>query len=99
MHLVEKYSKESMSLVLILVPQTHVSPLWKVIDCSYLSAGTPKVIENAEGMRTTPSVVAFSGDGQRLVGAPARRQAVTNPENTFYATKRLIGRPFTDPNV
>lgn len=64
-----------------------------------MEAGAPKVIENAEGMRTTPSVVAFTNDGQRLVGAPAKRQAVTNPENTFYATKRLIGRRFDDPNV
>jgi molecular chaperone DnaK len=60
---------------------------------------TPKVIENAEGIRTTPSVVAFTKEGERLVGAPAKRQAVTNPENTFYATKRLIGRRFEDPEV
>ena len=59
----------------------------------------PKVIENAEGMRTTPSIVAFSDDGERLVGQPAKRQAVTNPENTFFAIKRLIGRRFTDPMV
>lgn len=52
----------------------------------------PKVIENAEGLRTTPSVVAFTADGQKLVGTPAKRQAVTNPENTIFATKRLIGR-------
>ncbi|KAI6204836.1 DnaK family protein [Aphelenchoides besseyi] len=58
-----------------------------------------KVIENAEGVRTTPSVVAFTKDGERLVGAPARRQAVTNSENTLYATKRLIGRRFDDPEV
>lgn len=64
-----------------------------------MEGGTPKVIENAEGMRTTPSVVAFSKEGERLVGAPAKRQAITNPENTFYATKRLIGRKFNDPNV
>ena len=64
-----------------------------------MEGGTAKVLENAEGMRTTPSVVAFSKDGERLVGAPAKRQAVTNPENTFYATKRLIGRKFDDPNV
>merc|ERR1719486_1210590 len=56
----------------------------------------PKVIENSEGMRTTPSMVAFVKDGERLVGIPAKRQAVTNPENTVYATKRLIGRRFTD---
>ena len=51
------------------------------------------------GMRTTPSVVAFSKDNERLVGMPAKRQAVTNPQNTFYATKRLIGRKFTDDEV
>ncbi|MEZ5920867.1 MAG: molecular chaperone DnaK [Parvularculaceae bacterium] len=59
----------------------------------------PKVIENAEGARTTPSVVAFTEDGERLVGQPAKRQAVTNPENTFFAIKRLIGRTFSDPMV
>jgi molecular chaperone DnaK len=59
----------------------------------------PKVIENAEGVRTTPSVVAFTEDGERLMGQPAKRQAVTNPENTFFAIKRLIGRPFGDPTV
>jgi len=58
-----------------------------------------KVIENAEGARTTPSVVAFSTDGERLVGMPAKRQAVTNSANTFYATKRLIGRRFEDAEV
>merc|ERR1719486_827993 len=57
----------------------------------------PKVIENSEGMRTTPSMVAFVKDGERLVGIPAKRQAVTNPENTVYATKRLIGRRYDDP--
>jgi molecular chaperone DnaK len=60
---------------------------------------TPKVIENAEGVRTTPSVVAILEDGERLVGQPAKRQAVTNPENTFFAIKRLIGRAFSDPMV
>ena len=59
----------------------------------------PKVIENSEGARTTPSVVAFTDDGERLIGQPARRQAVTNPENTLFAIKRLIGRPFSDPTV
>ena len=59
----------------------------------------PKVIENAEGMRTTPSMVAFTEDQERLVGLPAKRQAVTNPENTFFAIKRLIGRRYDDPMV
>src|ERR1700752_1858817 len=59
----------------------------------------PKVIENAEGARTTPSVVAFLDDGERLVGQPAKRQAVTNPPNTLFAIKRLIGRQFSDPMV
>ena len=54
------------------------------------------MIENAEGARTTPSVVAFTDKGERLVGLPAKRQAVTNPTNTVYATKRLIGRKFND---
>ncbi|MCV3239264.1 molecular chaperone DnaK [Mesorhizobium sp. ZC-5] len=56
-----------------------------------------KVIENAEGARTTPSIVAFTGEGERLVGQPAKRQAVTNPENTIFAVKRLIGRRYDDP--
>src|SRR3569833_3478108 len=56
-----------------------------------------KVIENSEGMRTTPSIVAFTDDGERRVGQPAKRQAVTNPERTFFAIKRLIGRQFSDP--
>ena len=60
---------------------------------------SPKVIENAEGMRTTPSIVAFTDDGERLVGQPAKRQAVTNPEKTIFAVKRLIGRRYDDPMV
>ena len=59
----------------------------------------PKVIENAEGARTTPSIVAFNSDNEQLVGQPAKRQAVTNPENTFFAIKRLIGRRWNDPMV
>jgi len=59
----------------------------------------PKVLENSEGARTTPSVVAFTGDDERLVGMPARRQAVTNSTNTLYATKRLIGRRYDDAEV
>jgi molecular chaperone DnaK len=62
-----------------------------------MEGGKPKVIENAEGTRTTPSIVAFAKDGERLIGQPAKRQAVTNPENTVYAVKRLIGRRFDDP--
>ncbi len=59
----------------------------------------PRVIENSEGSRTTPSVVAFAEDGERLIGQPAKRQAVTNPENTVFAIKRLIGRPYDDETV
>ena len=62
-----------------------------------MEGATPKVIENAEGTRTTPSIVAFTDDGERLVGMPAKRQAVTNPERTFFAIKRLIGRTYEDP--
>jgi len=64
-----------------------------------MDGSNPKVIENAEGMRTTPSMVAFTDDGEVLVGLPAKRQAVTNPENTFFAIKRLIGRRWEDPTV
>jgi molecular chaperone DnaK len=64
-----------------------------------MEGSNPKVIENSEGMRTTPSVVAFQEDGTRIVGIAAKRQSVTNPINTFYATKRLIGRRFDDPET
>ena len=64
-----------------------------------MDGSDPRVIENAEGARTTPSMVAFSEAGERLVGQPAKRQAVTNPENTLFAIKRLIGRRFEDPTV
>ena len=64
-----------------------------------MDGATPRVVENAEGARTTPSMVAFSEDGERLVGQPAKRQAVTNPENTLFAVKRLIGRRFDDKTV
>ncbi|WP_297573442.1 molecular chaperone DnaK [uncultured Deefgea sp.] len=64
-----------------------------------LENGQPKVIENAEGARTTPSIIAYQEDGEILVGAPAKRQAVTNPKNTLYAVKRLIGRKFVDKEV
>src|ERR1700691_1845980 len=62
-----------------------------------MEGSAPKVIENAEGARTTPSIVAFAPDGERLIGQPAKRQGVTNPEFTFFAIKRLIGRRFDDP--
>ena len=64
-----------------------------------MDGSNPKVIENAEGARTTPSMVAFSKDGERLVGQPAKRQAVTNPEGTRFAVKRLIGRRYDDKVV
>jgi molecular chaperone DnaK len=64
-----------------------------------MDGATPKVIENAEGARTTPSMVGFTKDGERLVGQPAKRQAVTNPEGTLFAVKRLIGRRYNDPMV
>ena len=64
-----------------------------------MEGGKPKVIENSEGARTTPSVVAYTDDGEILVGAPAKRQAVTNAKNTIYAVKRLIGRKFEDAEV
>lgn len=66
---------------------------------SVVEGGNPKVIENAEGARTTPSIIAYMDDGEILVGAPAKRQAVTNPRNTIYAAKRLIGRRFEDKEV
>ena len=66
---------------------------------SIMEGSQPKVLENAEGARTTPSVVAFTEDGEKLVGQPAKRQAVTNHENTIFAVKRLIGRSFEDPTV
>ena len=64
-----------------------------------MEGGKPKVLENSEGANTTPSIVAFTSDDERLVGLPAKRQAVTNPTNTFFAIKRLIGRRFDDPEV
>jgi molecular chaperone DnaK len=66
---------------------------------SVMDGATPKVIENAEGARTTPSMVGFTKDSERLVGQPAKRQAVTNPEGTLFAVKRLIGRRYNDPMV
>ena len=66
---------------------------------SVMDGSAPKVIENSEGARTTPSMVAFTEEGERLMGMPAKRQAVTNPEHTFFAIKRLIGRPYDDPTT
>jgi molecular chaperone DnaK len=66
---------------------------------SFLEGGKPKVIENSEGSRTTPSVVAYAPNKEILVGQTAKRQAVTNPKNTFFAIKRLIGRRYEDPMV
>ena len=66
---------------------------------SVMEGGKPKVLENSEGANTTPSIIAFTSDDERLVGQPAKRQAVTNPTNTFFAIKRLIGRRFDDPDV
>ena len=66
---------------------------------SVMEGGKPKVIENSEGARTTPSIVAYQEDGEVLVGASAKRQAVTNPKNTIYAVKRLIGRKFEEKEV
>ena len=64
-----------------------------------LEGNTNKVLENAEGARTTPSIVAYSNDGELLVGASAKRQSITNPKETFYVTKRLLGRKFEDAEV
>ena len=66
---------------------------------SVMEGNTTRVIENSEGTRTTPSVIAYQEDGEILVGAPAKRQAVTNPQNTIYAVKRLIGRKFNEKEV
>ena len=69
-------------------------------SCVAVKEGTQaKVLENAEGARTTPSVVAFSDNDEKLIGQPAKRQAVTNPENTIFAVKRLMGRTFEDSSV
>ncbi|GAG33728.1 unnamed protein product, partial [marine sediment metagenome] len=63
---------------------------------SFMEGGTPKVIPNKEGTQTTPSVVAYTKDGKRLVGTLAKRQAVTNPENTIFSSKRFIGQKYDD---
>jgi molecular chaperone DnaK len=64
-----------------------------------MDGAQPKVLENVEGARTTPSIVAFTESGEKLVGLPAKRQAVTNPENTFFSVKRLIGKSFDESNL
>lgn len=74
--------------------QQLIYSIYSLLDFLYFQA--PRVIENAEGARTTPSVVAFTPKGEKLVGTPAKRQAVTNPTNTLFGTKRLIGRQYND---
>jgi len=64
-----------------------------------MEGSKPKVLENSEGKRTTPSIVGFTEEGERLVGEPAKRQALTNPENTIFSSKRLIGRQYTDEHL
>ena len=64
-----------------------------------IESGEPKIIENKEGARITPSVVALTKTGERLVGITARRQQITNPQNTIYSTKRLVGRRFSDSEI
>src|SRR3989344_8807357 len=68
-------------------------------EIAVTEAGAPKILENAEGMRTTPSMAAVNKTGERLVGLLAKRQAITNPKNTIFSVKRLIGRKFSDPEV
>ena len=91
------FSRLSRAILLQLL--THLSISYYPYRLSLQEGRNARVIENSEGARTTPSVVAFSDDDTRLVGMAARRQAVTNPENTFYATKRLIGRSFNDKEI
>ena len=66
---------------------------------AFVEGGEPKIIENTEGVRTTPSIVALSKAGERLVGLLAKRQAITNPQNTIYGVKRMMGHKFSDPHV
>ena len=82
------------------MPKTIGIDLGTTNSCvAIMEGGEPKVIANVEGSRTTPSVVAFTDGGERLVGQIAKRQAITNPLNTVFAVKRLIGRKFEDPEV
>src|SRR5271169_5964369 len=87
------------SILQVLSPMSHILgiDLGTTNSCmAIMEAGEPVVIPNAEGGRTTPSVVAFTKTGERIVGQAAKRQAVTNPRNTIYSAKRLIGRKFTE---
>ena len=89
-----------MNLKIIIMSKVIGIDLGTTNSCVSIMEGTQaKVLENTEGARTTPSVVAFTDEEEKLIGQPAKRQAVTNPENTIFAVKRLIGRNFEDPTV
>src|SRR6202000_1622210 len=92
--------RASATAVADIATQTIGTVLGATNSCgAVMESSQPKVIENADGARTTPSMVAFGKDGEILVGQAAKRQAVTNPENTVFAIKRLVGRRFDDPIV
>ena len=105
----KKAKKNNNFRLVVLKKNTHITLIMSRVigidlgttnSCvSIMEGKQPKVIENAEGQRTTPSVVAFLEKDEKLVGQPAKRQAVTNPKDTIFASKRLIGRTFDDPSV